>query len=191
MNIDNMWSYFWYRVPQYMNSHMYDVMVYLCGTFALVLTLILKKYIKRYNRKLVIKRFGEECTEASDKFYRRRNLWVALIAACLSLGLFGIVAYGSYILRLNTIWTLISPFVPIAEYTVWEMLKKGNTGRLIFAAIVLVAIEVNYLYCMANETHHKACYVIRYLMLVFGIIGVLDQFFRFRPERRGKKEKDS
>lgn len=189
MVFDGKWAAFWAMVPKYANSHKYDMLVYACGTAALLITFLYKNVIKKRNKVITLKHFADECPDAAVNYYRRRNLLVALCAAMLSGLFFGIVSFLSYELRLDTFWTVIVPLVPIAEYSVIEMLRKDSAHRLLCIAILLAVVEINYIYCMARESHHKACYAIKILMLVYGLFGLLDQFFGFTLKINGTAKK--
>ncbi len=189
MVFDGKWAAFWAMVPKYANSHKYDMLVYACGTVALIVTFLYKNVVKKWNKGIMLKRFADESTDTAVKFYRRRNLIVALCAAMLSGLFFGIVSLLSYELRLDTFWTVIVPLVPIAEYSVIEMLRKDSAHRLLCIAILLAVVEINYIYCMVQESHHKACYAIKILMLVYGLFGLADQFFGFTLKITGTSKK--
>lgn len=183
MDFDTLWEGFWRIVPKYANSHIYDIMSYVSGTVAMLITLMFKNSIKAANRKKVFTKFGYDVYDRpmlnkhAGMSYRRRNMLIALLAFIIGCLCFMLVAKLSYRIRVSTYWLPMAGLTAIAEYTFMEQFLNGWYGRLIELLIINAVSIINSYYCMNNEDHHKACLAIRTVVIVFGLAGLMGQFF--------------
>lgn len=168
------------RLPSYAMSHTYDVVAYELGLLVCVIVSMIKDPIKKFNKK----KAGENI-----KAYRRRNLAVAAVAFALSEILFQVFAYFSPTIEALTWWTLIAGLTPIAIYTILELIMSGLIGQLICIAVIVSAFFVNRYYCAVNMNHHKICYAVKMLMIAFGMLGIVLQFFCFKKGKKTEEEK--
>ena len=178
------------KVPSYAYSHIYDMVVYEIGVLAAVLVCFFKDPIKRAIRKRVyqkteidVKAKREPDEEKSKPVrsaimkYRRLNMVIILIAGVLSEILFQIFAAFSPRIKAFTLWTFIAFIVPVAVYTFMEMLISGWIGRIAVVVLFFTVLNANAYYCLIHESHHKACYAIKAFVVLFGILGIIIQFF--------------
>ncbi len=189
------------RLPMYAYSHIYDVVVYEIGILVAVLICFIKDPFKRLNRKGVYHKTGIDVKAKRDQeeensspvkaavmMYRRRNMFIALAAGIVSEILFLIFAYYSPRIKGITWWNVIAFLTPIAVYTFAEVLTGHWTGPIICVAVTVCVAFANRYYCMINESHHKMCYVIKFMMLLFGVTGILLQFFVRKKYNKPIKE---
>lgn len=166
------------KLPSYATSHIYDVVTYELGILVAVIVAMIKDPVKKANKR----KAGDDI-----KAYRRRNLIVALIAFILGEILFQVFAFFSPTIEAVTWWTLIAGLTPIAVYTMVEMIKSGLIGQLSFLVMIVAAFFVNRYYCSITMNHHKMCYAVKMLMIAFGVLGILLQFFN---TKKGKKPEE-
>lgn len=177
------------KLPSYAYSHIYDIVVYEVGVLAAVLVCFFKDFIKKGNQKAVYKKTGidikakRDPSEEADKSvrkavmsYRRRNMIVLVIAGLLSEALFQI--FAMYSKRVNPVksWSCIAFLVPVAVYFFVEVMSSW-VGRLLGIVSIIAVFQANKYYCLLTENHHKTCYAIKALMVLYGIAGIIVQFF--------------
>ena len=185
----------------YAYSHIYDIVVYELGMLAAVLICFIKDPIKRANRKSVYRNTGidvkakrsmEEEKSSPVKravmLYRRRNMLVALLAGVLSEILYCVFAYYSPRIKGFSAWNLIAFIAPIAVYTFVEQLICHWTGPFFCVAVTVAVFYANRYYCLINENHHKACYAIKALVVIFGVLGIFLQFLVRKKYNKSVKE---
>lgn len=167
------------KLPAYANSHMYDVVSYEIGLIAMIFVAFIKDPLK----KLMLKWAGPDNVMG----YRRRNMLIALLAMIVSEVLFQIFARFSPTIEPITWWTLIVALAPVAYYTIIEQCTKHWAGRVMTLVIIVVCVVANKYYCLVNMNHHKMCYAIKMMVLVFGVAGLTGQFF-FKKKEKAKEE---
>ena len=198
---DSAWNKFIDIMPKYLNSHFHDIMAYCCGFVAFILVMTFKNGIKNYNRKCVEKKYSYDLYRRNPvkiepiMNYRIRNLIIPIIGAIISVWFWGIVANLSDRIEVKEVWFFIAPLVPIAVYTMYEFLESGIVGWLLLLLITVLVFKGNYDYCCEFEEHHKICYAVRLLFVVFGILGFILQilpswhdFKKLMRERRANKK---
>lgn len=169
------------KLPAYAVSHTYDVVTYELGLLTCVLISLIKDPIKKVNKR----KAGD-----NKKVYRRKNLVVAGLAFALSEILFQIFASFSPTIEPLTWWTLIAGLTPIGIYTILELIGSGLIGQLICIVVIVSAFFVNRYYCSVNMNHHKICYAVKMLMIAFGILGIVLQFFDSKKAKKTEEVKE-
>jgi uncharacterized membrane protein len=203
MEIKEIFGPFLLKVPSYAYSHIYDVVVYEIGILAAVLVCFFKDPIKKANRKAVFRRtevdikakrdVAEESSflvRAAIMNYRRRNMVLVVIAALLSEVLFQIFAHYSPRIEPLTGWTFIALLVPVSVYYFVEVMSNW-IGRIVGVLLIIAVFYANRLYCMINENHHKTCYAIKALVIIYGVIGIIVQFFFVKKYNKPVKDEKS
>ena len=180
-SLDKLWDHFIRVLPTYTDSHYNDIMVYAGGIASLLIMLLFKDRIKKFNKDMVQHKFSYNLSERKPVIlkpimvYRWCNLLIALFASLLSLFWFTFVACLSERISSHSEWIIIAPLVPIAIYTLFEMWKSGILGFVISMIVMLFIERYNYFYCIRFASHHKACYAVRLVMKVFGVMGIVFQ----------------
>lgn len=181
-SFDSAWETFLRIFPKYMNSHYYDFMAYCCGFAGLLFALLIKRRIKGVTRGCIEKKYSCDLLRREDVeikpmiYYRLMNLFIPILAALVSVACFELVAFLSDRIKMQTVWVWIIPFIPIAIYTLYEFFESGILGWAVAILILVIILKRNYDYCCEFEDHHKACYAVRVIFVVFGILGIVKQF---------------
>lgn len=190
MELKEIIKYFLLKVPSYVYSHIYDIVVYEIGLLASVMICFIKDPIKRAIRKRIYQKTGIDVKAKRDMAeeksmpirnaimkYRRHNMVLILMAGALSEILFQIFAAFSPRIKAITLWTFIVFIVPVAAYTLLEMLISGWLWRIAVVVLFFAVIKGNEYYCLIHESHHKICYAIKAFGVLLGILGIVIQFF--------------
>jgi len=193
---------FLHKLPSYAYSHIYDIVVYEVGVLAAVLVCFFKDFIKKGNQKAVYKKTGIDIKAKRDPVeerdisikkavlsYRRRNMLIVVIAGLLSEALFQV--FAAFSPRVNPVrsWSCIAFLVPVAVYFFVEIMS-GWLGRLLAAVSIIAIFQANRYYCMLTQNHHKTCYAIKALVVLYGIIGIIVQFFYVKKYNKPVKNED-
>lgn len=180
-SFDSAWEKFLQILPKYMNSHYYDIMAYCCGLAGFVVAMLLKQRIKGLHERGIREKYGYDLKNPDPKnlkplfIYRIRNLIIPVLAAIVAECCFEVVAFLSDRIQVHTVWMWIIPFIPIAIYTIYEFFESGLLGWVAALFTIALVFRKNYDYCCEFEDHHKACYAVRVIFVVFGILGILLQ----------------
>lgn len=159
------------KLPPYALSHIYDISVYEIGILASVITSFVKDPIKKAIKTKAYNGGND------DKYIKRWNLIIVLIAAGISEIMFFVFSmYSSHVSFFNS-WMVVAFFVPTAVYTVIEMLDSSWLSRMAVIFVIAVTLYGNKLYCLYNENHHKVCYAFKIMVFIFAFVGILLQIF--------------
>ncbi len=149
---EQLWNYFYQHVGGMLNSHFYDISTYAGAVFACIIMFFVKKHIK--------------------------NKWVNIIlVSVLSLGFYGICSYLSFRIKMNSIWTLVAFVAPMSFLFIIKLLRGDWKRRLIVYVGIIMIFVYNVIYCHFMEDHHKTCYVIKMIVLIFGIGGYISNLY--------------
>lgn len=189
MEIKELLGPFLLKLPSYAYSHIYDIVVYELGILAAVLVCFFKDPIKSFNRKLVFgkteidvkaKRDPEEENTAPVRSavmnYRRRNMVIITIAGFISEALFQVFAVYSKRIEPVYSWSFIAFITPVAVYYFVEVMCSW-IGRIVGVVSIVAVFYANRYYCLINENHHKTCYAIKALVIIYGLLGIIVQLF--------------
>lgn len=181
-SFDEAWDKFLVILPKFAKSHYYDIMTYSCGFIAFMILLIFRPTIKVYNRSHIFKKYGYDLFHRENPdfkpimIYRLRNLIIPILAGIISMAGYATVAKYSDKIRLGSYWFFAAGLIPVAIYTIYEFLQSNIFGWIFTFGTIYIISKLNTQYCIEFEDHHKACYAVKYTMVVFGIIGIVKQF---------------
>lgn len=181
-HFDENWLKFLELIPKFANSHYHDIITYACGLTSFLILLVFRPTIKQCNRNHIMSKYNYDLFHRENPqlrpimIYRLCNLVIPMFAGAISMTCYSLVARYSFRISMHSYWFYVAGLIPIAIYTIYEFLQSNVFGWIFTFGTIYIISKLNTQYCMEFEDHHKACYAVKYTMVVFGIIGIVKQF---------------
>lgn len=115
----------------YAKSHIYEIHALIAATMVVILMAIIKGPIKRGIARAVDKKLLQkpELQMQRKRIIKQCNTLLIVLAMCLAIVIFGVLAYVSPLIRFSFPSAIMSGVFALCEYAVWEQITYDGANK--------------------------------------------------------------